>query len=49
MEINFGSVGRFGGLAPPPPPHTKKLAALFVGTFGFFFWYIWIFVGTVNQ
>ena len=24
-EINFGSVSRFGGVAPPPT-HTKKLA-----------------------
>ena len=24
--INFGSVSRFGGLAPPSPTHAKKLA-----------------------
>ena len=24
MEINFGSVCRFGGLAPPPPPIPKS-------------------------
>ena len=32
----FFSVGTFGGLAPPPPPNTKKLATLVAPTLRYY-------------